>query len=72
MNQQQLIGTAFEYAEIKNISARMLNDLDKLTSLMVTYKRSEAEIKQLSDIKLLLTEYNLTYTSYTLEKLTSF
>jgi hypothetical protein len=71
MNQKQLIGTAFEYAHISNLSAGVINDLDKLISLMTMYKRPATEIKQMSDMRLLLTEYHYTYTSAGLENLLS-
>lgn len=71
MNQKQIISTAFEYADISITSARMANDIDKLIQLMTMYKRPMEEIKRLSDMKLLLTEYHYTYTSTGLEKLLS-
>lgn len=71
MNQKQIIGTAFEYAHISNLSARMVSDIDVLIQLMTMYKRPSEEIKKLSDMKLLLTEYHFTYTSSGLEKLLS-
>lgn len=71
MNQQQLIGTAFEYANISSLSANISNELDQLISLMKMYKRPPDELKKLADIKLLLTEYHFTYTTSGLEKLLS-
>lgn len=68
MNQQQLIGTCFEYAQISDLSTRMQEDLDKLLSLMKMYQRPEDEIKKLSDVRILLTEYRFTYTKAGLEK----
>lgn len=69
MNTPQLIGTCFEYAQISELSDRMQTDLDKLLALMKMYKRPDDEIKKLSDIRLLLTEYRYTYTKAGLEKL---
>jgi hypothetical protein len=71
MNQEQIIGTAFEYAEIRALSARIANDLSKLAELMVMYKRPDDEIKKLIDTKMLTTEYHYTYTSSGLKKLLS-
>lgn len=69
MNQRQLIGTAFEYAAISSLSAQISKDIDQLISLMKMYKRPPIEIEQLSDTKLLLTQYHYTYTQSGLEKL---
>jgi hypothetical protein len=71
MNQNQLIGTAFEYANISILSDRMSADMDKLIAFMKMYKRPPDEIRKLSDMKLLLTEYHYTYTATGLEKLLS-
>lgn len=69
MNQQQLIGTCFEYAQMGIISTRMQEDLDKLIAFMKMYNRPEDEIKKLSDIRILLTQYRFIYTQSGLEKL---
>jgi hypothetical protein len=71
MNQRQIIGTAFEYAEISNLSGRMANDMEKLISLMTMYNRPPEEIKKMADMKLQLTAYHFAYTSTGLEKLLS-
>jgi hypothetical protein len=68
MNQQQIIGTAFEYAAINSLSARLVNDLEMLTQMAAMYNRPISEIKQLSDTKQLLKEYHFTYNQSTLEK----
>lgn len=71
MNQQQIIGSAFEYAHINNLSATITNDLQKLISLMAMYNRPANEINKMSDVINLLKEYHFTYTQSTLEKFIS-
>lgn len=71
MNQRQLIGTAFEYAEINALSARISNDLCKLISLIEMYKRPADEIKKLIEMDTLMKEYHFTYTATALNKLSA-
>lgn len=63
MNNEQLIGTAFEYAEINNLSATISNSLQKLIGLMSMYERPTHEIETLSKTISILHEYHFTYTS---------
>lgn len=71
MTQQAIVGTAFEYAEINILSARISNDLSKLISLMQSYKRPPDEIKQMAQLDSLMKEYHFTYTSSGLNKFLS-
>lgn len=68
MNNKQIMGTAFEYAQINMLSAQISNSLTQLIDLMSMYKRPTNELKQMSDLKLLLSEYHFTYTFSGLEK----
>lgn len=68
INTDQIIGTAFEYAEISMTSARIVNDIDKLLSILDVYSVSIADIKQLSDIRQLLHNYHFKYTATSLLK----
>jgi len=68
MNPQQLIGTAFEYSTISSLSIGISNDMVTLISLMRMYDRPHEEMKLLSDVRLLLTQYHFTYTQSALEK----
>jgi hypothetical protein len=63
MNDRQLVGTAFEYANIQMLSTRIANDLEHLIQYAHMYEMPTAEIKTMLDCVLQVKNYSFTYTA---------
>lgn len=68
MTNEQIVGTAFEYASIHTLTSTLANDMQKLISLMRMHKRPDDELIKMSQVLLLLNEYHYTYTLSGLNK----
>lgn len=68
MNNAQLIGTSFEYAEISKTSARIANDMVSLMQLLTMYEVPHDEIYAIVKTHELMTKYHFTYTQSSLLK----
>lgn len=68
MNQLQIIGTAFEYAQIAGSSARIRNEIDSLMGLLLAYKVPTAHIELFEKARELATTYHFKHSSSALAK----
>jgi hypothetical protein len=57
----QLIGTAFEYANISTQSARISNDMDKLLPLLQIHNVPADELNTLLESQRLLKKYHFSF-----------
>ena len=68
MTQRALIGTAFEYAGISSLSARISNDIQALLSLTPDGYISQEDVQSLAAIRDLMTNYHYKYSATQLDK----
>lgn len=62
MKDIQLVGTAFEYAEISTQSGRIADEIQNLLPLLTMYKIEPASINQLNDTIQLLKVIHFSHT----------
>jgi len=71
MTQRALIGTAFEYATISNLSARIRNDIQELLSFSDPSYIPLDDLKRLAEVRDLLTNYHFKFSATNLDKIIS-
>lgn len=68
MTQAALIGTAFEYATISNLSARIRNDIQTLLQYASAADMPQADVNALSVMSELMAKYHFGFNPYRLQK----